>query len=508
MKLVFDWRWMGVIWTVLLLGQATASAEVYQIRDIRRYISPARDNIGPWEELITEQIDEKTKAKKKERTWVFVPYLEVKVEVKRLVFTEGQDYKIYCFDKDRQIIGEPLLPSNPSEKGRNTQKFPVKFETGQVYSLYFKIPESLRKQAASLTYLVVVGDKNEVAVKFYPERGDSPEFYEFWEKDVYLKPKQKDVTGKPKMEPVMQHMVLTKNPKQPRITLFFCPPEGVTDASELNGVIAYCMLGDGAENLVRKIQRQDNDDGLNYLREFAKQQKLGLLMWGSTRLWDPQKNYTEYERKQYKELDESFEAVASAWEEGLLYFHNTYGIPKDYLLLEGFSGSAQWAHRLAMRKPEYFLAVHIHIPSSFDKPRVEASKILWCVTTGELEGGYESSKTFYADCRALNFPIIYKAIPKLGHQDSVIAYDFRDRFFEFALSLREKRKAYDGQSKDQLDAPKINGPWPEEFRNAPYVGDIINQSLYPSSEADMVPESMRVYLPTKALADAWNQSQP
>jgi hypothetical protein len=494
---------------VLIWGQATASAEVYEIRSIRRYASPARDNIGPWEELIKERIDEKTKEKKKDRTWVFVPYIEVKLEVNRLVFTEGQDYKIYCFDKDRQIIGEPLLPSSPSEKGRNMQKLPVKFETGQVYSLYFKVPESLRKQDTSLTYLVVIGDKNEVTVKFYPERGDSPEFYEFWEKDVYLKPKQKDETGRPKMEPVMQHVVETKNPKQPRITMFFCPPEGMTDASELKGVIAYCMLGNSAEDLVRRIQRQETDDGINYLREFARQQKLGLLMWGASRLWDPRRNYTEYERKQYKELDESFDAVAKAWEEGLLYFHSTYGIPKDYLLLHGFSGSAQWAHRLALRKPEYFLAVHIDIPSSFDKPRPEANRILWCLTTGELEGGYESSKVFYADCVALRYPMVYKAIPKLGHQQSVIGFNIRDSFFTYALSVLEQRKKYDAQvAAGTIDPAKITAPWPVEFRNPPYVGDLLNQTLHPINEQEMIPEHMRVYLPNKAVADAWNQVLP
>lgn len=499
------YRWLGLVVCVWLLGNFSAWAEVYKIREIRRNATVPRDNIGPWEEMLEEKIDEKTKVKKKVKIPVFVPFIEVKLEVNQQIFTEGQDFKIYGYDKDRNIVGEPLIPSNPSEKGRNVKKFPVKFETGQAYSLYFKIPEALRKQSANLTYLVVLGDKDEVTVEFYPKRGDSPEFYDFWEKDIYLKPNRKETTGKPKMAPVMQHVVLTKNPKQPKITLFFCPPEGIEDASELNGVIAYCMLGDSAEHLIRKIQRQDPDDGINYLRAFAQRNKLGLLMWGSTRLWDPQKNYTEYERKQYRELDEAFDAVANAWEEGLIYLHKTYGIPKEYLLLEGFSGSAQWAHRLALRKPEYFLAVHIHIPSSFDKPRMEANKILWCVTTGELEGGYESSKIFYADCRALDFPIIYKAIPKLGHQDSVIAYDFRDRFFEFALSLRDKRKAYDEQLKNQRNTTN-NGPWVEEFRNAPYVGDILNQSLYPISEVDMIPENLRVYLPTQAIADAWNQS--
>ena len=505
------YRWIGLLAVLFLMLGATGSrAEVYQITKVRKYISPARDDIGPWEESFREKIDEKTKKTVKERIWVFVPYLEVEIEVKRLVFTEGQDYKIYCFDKDRKVIGEPLLPSNPSAKGKNLQKFPVKFEPGQPYSLYFKIPETLSKrEASSLTYLVVLGDQNEIATKLYPERGDSPEFYDFWEKDVYLNPKRKESTGKARMEPMMQHVVETKNPRQPRITMFFCPPEGVTDASELKGVLAYCMLGNGAEDLVRKIQRKETDDGINYLREFAQQQKLGLLMWGASRLWDPKRNYTEYERKQYKELDESFDMVAKAWEEGLLYFHQTYGIPKDYLLLHGFSGSAQWAHRLALRKPEYFLAVHIDIPSSFDKPRPEANRILWCLTTGELEGGYESSKVFYADCMALHYPIVYKAIPKLGHQQSVIGFNIRDSFFAYAMSVLEQRKKYDAQiAAGTIDPVKITEPWPEEFRKPPYVGDLINQTLYPISEQEMIPEHMRVYLPNKAVADAWNQVLP
>jgi hypothetical protein len=180
--------------------------------------------------------------------------------------------------------------------------------------------------------------------------------------------------------------------------------------------------------------------------------------------------------------------------------------------LWGLSGSAQYACRLALRKPEYFLAVDAHVPSSFDKPTPEASRILWCLTTGELESGHERSLRFYAQCRALGYPILYKAIVGLGHAASPIAENLGEKFFAYALTVRDQRLAYDKKQNDPLaqyqmsqasDAPAQ--PWIESFCQPAFEGDIVNQDMVPYDQADMVPAGFRTPLPTKELADAWNQ---
>jgi hypothetical protein len=159
-----------------------------------------------------------------------------------------------------------------------------------------------------------------------------------------------------------------------------------------------------------------------------------------------------------------------------------YGIPSNGYLLWGISGSAQYACRLALRKPEYFLAIHAHIPSSFDKPTPDGRRILWCLTTGELEAGHKRSLRFYQQCRALGYPIIYKAIVGLGHAGSPIADNIGREFFEYALSVRDQRIAFDSSLNNPLSqfqlAQADDGmvkPWLSSFCNPPYVGDAVNQ---------------------------------
>jgi hypothetical protein len=176
------------------------------------------------------------------------------------------------------------------------------------------------------------------------------------------------------------------------------------------------------------------------------------------------------------------------------------------MLLYGISRGAQWAHRLALRKPDRFLAVHVHIPSTFDKPVQEANKTLWLLTTGEREYGYEKAKVFYNQCRALNYPIMFKAIVGIGHQGSPIADALGRQFFDYALSVQNERDQLDKLKKSKLARymTQAPGPWPKEFREPEFFGDFVNQDCFPVAQADMIPNGFRVPLPNKALADAWN----
>ena len=229
-------------------------------------------------------------------------------------------------------------------------------------------------------------------------------------------------------------------------------------------------------------------------------------------MWDPHKSWDDLSPDTALATDQAFDQVAHAWEQGVKYFVDQYGIPSSGYLLWGMSGSAQYACRLALRKPDYFLAVHVHIPSSFDKPTPEGRKVLWCLTTGELESGHKRSLRFYAQCRALGYPMIYKAIMRLGHAGSPIADDIGLKFFDYALSVSDKRVAYDASLNNpltqfqlaQTDDNQIK-PWLDSFCRPAYVGDSVNQRMFPYEQQDMVPVGFRVPLPTKAIADAWNK---
>lgn len=205
--------------------------------------------------------------------------------------------------------------------------------------------------------------------------------------------------------------------------------------------------------------------------------------------------------------------MANAWERGVKELAKEYGVPDKDFLLWGACGSAQWAHRLCLRKPEYFLAIGIHIPGSFDKPTVEANKVLWCLTTGELYGGYERAKKFVSECQKLGYPFVFKAIVGLGHAGHPDATALNFEFFEFALSQKPLRQEFEQthgslhHRSELLSRGEALEPWPEIFKSPPFYGDMVNQEIYPADEVDMIPAGFRVPLPSKEIANIWSRSR-
>jgi hypothetical protein len=171
------------------------------------------------------------------------------------------------------------------------------------------------------------------------------------------------------------------------------------------------------------------------------------------------------------------------------------------------SGAAQWAYRLALRKPDYFLAIHVHVPSSFDQPTPEARKVLWLLTTGELERGYERAKRFYGECRQLGYPMTFKAFVGLGHAGSPLADELGLKFFELALDMKDQRHEFDEAIKknDLARFKASDGPWLSDFQSPESYGDIVNQEVFGFSQKDMIPEAFQTPLPTKEIAEAWNK---
>lgn len=245
----------------------------------------------------------------------------------------------------------------------------------------------------------------------------------------------------------------------------------------------------------------------NNLVKLADRHQLAILAWGSRRLWDPKLSFDEQSRKANREMDETFDDVARAWEKGVDKLSKQFGFPSNEFLLTGMSGAAQYACRLALRKPERFLAVHVHIPSSFDKPTPEASKVLWLLTTGEKEGGYPSATRFFNECKGLGYPMIFKGIPGLGHAGSRIADQLGLEFFEYALSIKESHEKLTANRSASLLQQSVGlpEPWPDSFKKPAAIGDILNQDTFPANEADFVPQNFRVALPTASITAAWKQ---
>ncbi|MCC7518022.1 MAG: hypothetical protein IT578_02430 [Verrucomicrobiae bacterium] len=442
--------------------------------------------------------------------------MEVEVETRLRMQSKDTFARLYFFDSDRNLLKALPKPSVAKRKGRVDCDVPIFYSARKSESLFFAIPEGVTR--GKWTAIAVFGDANEAVVKasahvFLAE-------YDFPEKDLVLGKTKKNVDRTEAMDPVIELPVQSANSKQPLITLFLRFPTGVREvseklpgagikpaAAECKGVLALCLLASNVDQIRRRLQGIEMGLGVNALVKFAEEQHLAILAWGSRTLWNPAVNYDEMNHQLAREMDRSFDKVAEAWEIGVKQLGAQHGMSTKNFLLWGSCGSAQWAHRLALRKPDYFLAVHVHIPGSFDQPTPEAAKVLWCVTTGEVYGGYEPSKRFYADGRALGYPMVYKAIVGLGHAGSPWADALGLRFFEYALSLRSEREAYDEavrKGRPPSFRPGENREsWPESFRQPAYVGDLLNQEMFPREEEEKVPEPFRVALPTREIAETW-----
>jgi hypothetical protein len=302
----------------------------------------------------------------------------------------------------------------------------------------------------------------------------------------------------------------TRNPKQPSMHMYLRLPPGAVDGRSVSGVLAYCTWQNEDAAVVNRLSADSHsNDMVSSLLKFAEDHNLAVLTWGTVDAWDNTKNSEELDRLRQEQFDKNFELLANAWARGVAGLGHDTGIPQKDFLLYGISRGAQWAHRLALHKPDYFLAVHVHIPSTFDKPVPEANKVLWLVTTGEQEYGYVRAQEFYHECCSLGYPIIFKAIIGIGHADSSIEHALGVKFFEYALSVKAARDAWEEAANDPLNKLRANaairGPWLETFRAPAYYGDFLNQECYPAQQANMIPVALRVPLPTKELADLWNK---
>ena len=293
-----------------------------------------------------------------------------------------------------------------------------------------------------------------------------------------------------KTDGVIERVVKTKLKNYEQITLFLRMPKESPPA----GVMCLSLLANNPTEVRERIRTGDPArSGAAF--EFAAEHNLAVIAWGARNLWDPSRNWDELPRAAAKRIDADFDLVAAAWDSAVDYFVKTYNIPSSGYLMCGMSGAAQYAQRLALRRPGRFLAVHVHIASSFDIPVKNGASVLWCVTTGENEMGYARSLRFFRAARDLRYPIVYKAYPGLGHESNGQTSAFGLECFEYALAEQARARNRAGGKGAAPD-------WPAIFAASDLVADVYNQVVYPKADYSCVPPEFRMYIPS-ALRDAW-----
>lgn len=411
------------------------------------------------------------------------PFLAVKVSSTLQMRYDTTISKVYFYDKEKKLIVEKS-PSTASRLQKGSYDVPAFFEKDKPEMLFFEIPETVRS-IKDWVAIVIFGNINEVAATTYPKVDITK--YDFTEKNIRRRNNNRMTESS---NPLIEHRVSNSTQEQPRISLFLLLPEN----KKPKGLLAVCLLANSLESIKKNLLNPGKGGEMYEIKEFARKHDLAILSWGAKSMWNRNKNWTEQTASEYKNYDKKFDSVSAAWIRGVNSLCEENNIPLNNFLLWGTSGAAQYAMRLALRHPEKFLAVAVHIPSSFDKPTQDGNKILWCLTTGELESGYKRSLSFYNECCGpeYNYLMLYKAIIGLGHKSSNISTKIRIAFFEYALKMLHHHE---------------KNTWKNLFRETFYYGDIVNQRIIFKTQLSNNPNMLLTPIPDN-IVELWKSDFP
>ncbi len=439
----------------------------------------------------------------------FIPCLAVTVSAKQKIHPDQLQAKVYYYDAQYRKIASTYAPSE-IERPHTTRHYAwPRLISPEKETLYFAVPTKVLKQK-NWEALVVFGDRKGMTAKQHPGQLMQSRL-DYAEKKLVNS--KKKVKRKAFETPIIEHVVKTRHHQHKQITFIIRPPAGAKKLEEAEGVFAVCLLANNVEDLKRTFMGDIEPGGrLGRYADLCDEHNMAMVCWGAQKMWLTGKSWDELDKYENYRVEQAQVAVMDAWGKGIEEMHKKYGLPNEHFLLTGYSAAAHFTLRLAMRQPHYFLAVHAHIPNSFDKPTPEASQSLWLLTTGELDRGYERSLKFYQRCRAMGYPMIYKSIMRLGHQNHPIADALAYEFFDYALTKKKERIEYLNELKnplsdlrqERLDHP--NRPWLKDFQAPKFIGDKVNQEMFLAKEIDLVPKPFRVPLPTQELANAWDKN--
>lgn len=289
---------------------------------------------------------------------------------------------------------------------------------------------------------------------------------------------------------LLERTVETGVPSQPQIQLILRVPDGHTpEEPKAKGVLAFCTWQGEADSLRSRLS--NNADGLV---AYAKKHNLALLTWNTATLWKTGKSHDQIDRRQWQGQRDDFDAVARAWKTGVDKLCKEQKLPMEGFLLYGISRGAHWSGRLALRLPEKFLAVHVHVANSYDRPTNAAGQPLWLVTSGDLDRGRDNAIAFYRECRAKEYPMVLKVINGLGHADHPDSVKLGRVFFDYALELKARAE------KEKTTPARL---MLDELANSGLTGDLLSQEVYRAADAGKIPEAQRVGLPDEKFARSW-----
>ncbi len=264
--------------------------------------------------------------------------------------------------------------------------------------------------------------------------------------------------------------------------------------SSVRGILVICTWDTDEFQLKGIFSRTGY---FSYLVNFADQNNVALVSWSSFGGYQNGTSTDEMSKAEMKKQDAVFNDRLSEWEKGYKRFLKKYNLPAEPAMMYGVSAGANIAHRVAMRKPQYFSGVCIHINSSYDIPTPNGKKLLWLVSTGELEYGYAAAQRFYQKMIDMQYCTIFKAFENKGHDITRESLELAAEFFKYLITFMPD------PSDPEWAPPPVDKFYMMQYPQ--YVGDYLNQVAYPYEKAkENIPTPrFMVALPTTALAKTW-----
>jgi len=172
-----------------------------------------------------------------------------------------------------------------------------------------------------------------------------------------------------------------------------------------------------------------------------------------------------------------------------------YPVDDQRLFVQGLSGGAQIAHRLALWCPDRIEAVAVNSSGWFDDPGPTANRVAWAVTVGESDQIMPESIAFVEKLKARGARPLFKTYIGMVHEDYPPANEFCAAFLAHM----------DDETKEKLGTPKVTGE-PSAYNGEghhPFLGDRRDYLYFPKESGQQIPEESLFFLPDEPIAKLW-----
>ena len=258
-------------------------------------------------------------------------------------------------------------------------------------------------------------------------------------------------------------------------------------SENVKGVIALCPPG--GRGLA--VHLADKSRHYGYLLDLADKYQLATVGFGPPgRGWDRTKNSDMLSARDAIVQNKKLDGLGRDLSRAIERFAKKYKLPAKDWLLYGTCGGAQYAHRMALRQPQHFKAVHVHYGGSYDVPTPTGKSVHWLITSLADEPAYIAAQRFYQQCKKQDYRMILKGYTRKnvpGEYDPEIAYTGLNELQQLSLDFLEYSLKENGK-------PDVNQA---------YIADYVNGLVVPAKKGAWIPKSQAVILPNRKLAEAW-----